>query len=59
MTDDHDSETDPDVEYHLREALQHLGAASEADDLRKTNAVALEDVSRTVSSVLREYEHDE
>ncbi|NGM71589.1 hypothetical protein G6M89_21835 [Natronolimnobius sp. AArcel1] len=58
MTDDHNSETDPDVEHHLRKALQHLGEASEADDLRKTNAVALEDVSRTISSVLREYRHD-
>jgi hypothetical protein len=48
-----------DTERHLREALRHLGAARDADDLRKTNAVALEEVSNTVSSVLREYEGDE
>ncbi|ELY74437.1 hypothetical protein [Natrinema pallidum] len=48
-----------DTERHLREALRHLGEARDADDLRKTNAVALEEVSNTVSSVLREYEGHE
>ncbi|MDF9746313.1 hypothetical protein [Natrinema salsiterrestre] len=55
MTD----ETGSDTERHLREALKHLGQAQDDDDLRKTNAVALEEVSNTVSSVLREYEGDE
>jgi len=45
-----------DTERHLREALRHLGQAQDDDTLRKTNAVALEEVSNTVSSVLREYE---
>ncbi|MDQ2051431.1 hypothetical protein RBH26_13185 [Natronolimnohabitans sp. A-GB9] len=54
MTDDTDSET----EHHLREALRHLRAAQEGD-LRKTNAVAIEEVSNTVSTVLREHEEDE
>ncbi|WP_162989773.1 hypothetical protein [Natronorubrum halophilum] len=55
MTD----ETDPEreMEMHLREALRHLGEAQQGD-LRKTNAVALEEVSNTVSSVLREHEQD-
>lgn len=48
-----------DVEHHLREALQHLSDARESDDLRKTHDVALEEVSNTVSSVLREHEQDE
>lgn len=52
-------ENGTDVERHLRQTLQHLNEAREADDLRKTNAVALEEVSNTVSSVLREYEDDE
>ncbi|WP_175607242.1 hypothetical protein [Natrinema saccharevitans] len=51
--------TDPDTERHLREALRHLGTAQDDGDLRKTHAVALEEVSNTVSSVLREYEGDE
>ncbi len=51
-------ETGTDTERHLREALRHLGEAQDTDDLRKTNAVALEEVSNTVSSVLREYEDD-
>ncbi|WP_226006088.1 hypothetical protein [Natrinema salinisoli] len=55
MTDENGSDT----ERHLREALRHLGQAQDDDDLRKTNAVALEEVSNTVSSVLREYEGDE
>jgi len=42
-----------DTERHLREALRHLGQAQDDDTLRKTNAVALEEVSNTVSSVLR------
>ncbi|WP_195893088.1 hypothetical protein [Halopiger djelfimassiliensis] len=47
-----------DTERHLREALGHLSAARRNGDLRKTNAVALEEVENTVSSVLREYERD-
>ncbi|MFP8954243.1 hypothetical protein ACLI4Z_14930 [Natrialbaceae archaeon A-arb3/5] len=54
-----DNGTGTDTERHLREALQHLRKAQESDDLRKTNAVALEEVSNTVSSVLREHEQDE
>ncbi|WP_440769686.1 hypothetical protein [Natronorubrum sp. DTA28] len=54
MTD----ETEHETEYHLREALHHLGEAQQGD-LRKTNAVALEKVSNTLSSVLREHEQDE
>ncbi len=54
MTDD----TDPETERHLREALRHLGKALDGD-LRKTNAIALEEVSNTLSTVLREYESDE
>lgn len=49
---------DHDTAYHLREALQHLGEAQDGD-LRKTNAVAIEEVADTVSSVLREHEHDD
>ncbi|WP_254763435.1 hypothetical protein [Natrinema marinum] len=52
-------ENETDIERHLRQTLRHLNEAQEADDLRKTNAVALEEVSNTVSSVLREYEDDE
>ena len=52
-------ETGIDTEQHLREALQHLSEARDSDDLRKTNAVALEEVENTVSTVLREYEQDE
>ena len=48
-----------ETERHLREALRHLSEAREAGDLRKTNVVALEEVSKTVSTVLREYEGDE
>ncbi|MFC6766509.1 hypothetical protein [Natrinema soli] len=48
-----------ETERHLRKALRHLGEAQKDDDLRKTNAVALEEVSNTVSSVLREYEGDQ
>ena len=48
-----------DTEQHLRQALQHLSAARDSDDLRKTNAVALEEVENTVSTVLREYQQDE
>lgn len=51
-------ETSIDVERHLREALRHLNEARAADDLRKTNDVALAEVSNTVSSVLREHEND-
>ncbi|MDS0474080.1 hypothetical protein [Natrinema sp. 1APR25-10V2] len=51
-------EPETDTERHLREALRHLGEVQDDDDLRKTNAVALEEVSNTVSSVLREYEGD-
>lgn len=55
MTED----TGSDTERHLREALRHLGEARDDEDLRKTHSVALEEVSNTVSSVLREYEDDE
>ncbi|QLK25511.1 hypothetical protein HYG81_15700 [Natrinema zhouii] len=55
MSGEHGTET----ERHLRQALRHLGEAQDDDDLRKTNAVALEEVSNTVSTVLREYEGDE
>ncbi|QLG47525.1 hypothetical protein [Natrinema halophilum] len=55
MSGEHKTET----ERHLRKALRHLSAARESGDLRKTNDVALEEVSNTVSSVLREYEGDE
>ncbi|GAB3665633.1 hypothetical protein [Halopiger thermotolerans] len=48
-----------ETEQHLRKALRHLSEARDGDDLRKTNAVALEEVESTVSSVLREYEADE
>ena len=53
MTDD-----EHDTEYHLREALRHLEAARQRGELRKTNAVAIEEVSSTVSTVLREHERD-
>lgn len=56
MTDTTD--TDTDTGEHLRAALRHLEAARQQEDLRKTNAVALENVSNTVSTVLREYEGD-
>ncbi|MFC4543760.1 hypothetical protein ACFO5R_17675 [Halosolutus amylolyticus] len=52
-------ETDHDTEYHLREALRHLGAAQDRDDLRKTNAVAIEEVSQTIATVLSEHSQDE
>ncbi|WP_339104435.1 hypothetical protein [Haloterrigena salinisoli] len=51
--------SDTETEQHLREALRHLSEARDADDLRKTNAVALEEVENTVSTVLREHEQDE
>ncbi|AXR78220.1 hypothetical protein [Natrarchaeobaculum sulfurireducens] len=54
MTDDEHIDT----EYHLREALRHLDEA-QAGDLRKTHSVALEEVSTTVSTVLRERSADE
>ena len=54
MTD----ESTRDAEHHLREALRHLSDARESDELRKTHDVALEEVSNTVSSVLREHEQD-
>ncbi|WP_165872040.1 hypothetical protein [Natrarchaeobius halalkaliphilus] len=50
--------TDRLTEHHLREALRHLEAAREGD-LRKTNAVAIDEVSNTVAAVFREYEYDE
>lgn len=60
MSGEHASGDDgTETEQHLREALQHLSAARDADDIRKTNAVALEEVENTVSTVLREYEQDE
>ncbi|WP_293029628.1 hypothetical protein [Natronococcus sp.] len=51
-------ENDHPTEHHLREALRHLGEAQDGD-LRKTNAAAIEEVSDTVSAVLRERERDE
>ncbi|SIR74468.1 hypothetical protein [Natronorubrum thiooxidans] len=53
MTD----ETESQIEHHLREALRHLNEAQDGD-LRKTNAIALEQVSNTVSMVLREHSED-
>ncbi|ELY44508.1 hypothetical protein [Natronorubrum sulfidifaciens] len=53
MTDEPASLTD----HHLREALRHLKEAQDGD-LRKTNAIALEQVSNTVSMVLREHSED-
>ena len=47
-----DEDTD-ETAYHLRQALHHLEEAQDGD-LRKTNAVAIEEVSKTVSIVLRE-----
>ena len=53
------SDDDPtDVEHHLREALRHLDEAQDGD-LRKTHVVALEEVAKTVSTVLREYQNGE
>ncbi|WP_195892479.1 hypothetical protein [Halopiger goleimassiliensis] len=54
MTDD----DQPDVEHHLREALRHLETAQNGD-LRKTHAVALEEVSTTIGTVLQEQRSDE
>ena len=53
MTEDNDH----DAEYHLREALRHLTNARDGD-LRKTHAVAIEEVSDTVATVLNEYDQD-
>lgn len=52
-------ETDHDTAYHLREALRHLGTAQERGELRKTNAVAIEEVSDTIAAVLDEHNRDE
>ncbi|WP_200840336.1 hypothetical protein [Natrialba sp. INN-245] len=46
------------TEHHLREALRHLECARNGD-LRKTNDVAIAQVTDTVAAVLSEYEHDE
>lgn len=54
MTEESDSRTD----HHLQEALRHLSEV-ERDDLRKTNAVALEQVTDTIAMVLREHREDE
>ncbi|MDJ1430582.1 hypothetical protein [Halostagnicola sp. A-GB9-2] len=54
MTEEPEDET----EHHLREALQHISEARDGE-LRKTNDVALEEVSKTVSAVLREHRQDE
>ncbi|WP_246999905.1 hypothetical protein [Halosolutus gelatinilyticus] len=54
MTGEHDH----DVEYHLREALRHLGEAQENGELRKTNDVAIDQVSNTIASVLNEHNQD-
>ncbi|ELY96992.1 hypothetical protein C482_14514 [Natrialba chahannaoensis JCM 10990] len=72
MTDDQPAnETPPDEtpandstaadgspEAHLREALRHLDAARDTGELRKTHTVALEEVARTITTVLREHETD-
>ncbi len=50
--------SEDETEYHLRKGLQHINAARDGE-LRKTNDVALEEVSKTVSAVLREYSQDE
>ncbi|WP_265111233.1 hypothetical protein [Halosolutus halophilus] len=47
------------TEYHLREALRHLGEARDEGDLRKTNDTAIEEVSNTIATVLNEYKRDE
>ena len=49
---------DHDTEYHLREALRHLTNAQDGA-LRKTHAVAIEEVSNTVATVLNEHSRDE
>lgn len=54
MTGENDNQT----EHHLREAIRHLNEAQDGD-LRKTNAVAIEEVLNTVSTVLREHTQDE
>ncbi|AEH37399.1 hypothetical protein [Halopiger xanaduensis] len=60
MSGDHERGDDGlETDQHLRRALRHLSEARDGDDLRKTNAVALEEVENTVSTVLREYEQDE
>ena len=51
-------ETENRTEHHLREAIRHLSEAQDGD-LRKTNAVAIEEVLNTVSTVLREHTEDE
>ncbi|WP_165874853.1 hypothetical protein [Natrarchaeobius oligotrophus] len=45
------------TERHLRAALRHLERARDGD-LRKTNDAAIEEVSNTVATVLREHEQD-
>ena len=54
MTEERDDAT----EHHLREAIRHLSEARDGD-LRKTNAAALEEVSDTVSTILRERDDEE
>ena len=54
MTDENERTT----EHHLREAIRDLSEARDGE-LRKTNATVIEDVSDTVSTVLREQERDE
>ncbi|MDG5761306.1 hypothetical protein QA600_18410 [Natronococcus sp. A-GB1] len=54
MTDENERTT----EHHLREAIRHLSEA-QGGDLRKTNAAVIEDVSDTVSTVLREQERSQ
>jgi hypothetical protein len=51
-------ENEQPTEHHLREAIRHLSEARDGD-LRKTNATVIEDVSDTVSTVLREQERGE
>lgn len=54
MTDDEHT----DADFHLRAALRHLENAQDGD-LRKTHSVALEEVSTTVGTILRERSADE
>lgn len=54
MTEEENHQT----EYHLQEALRHLSEVQNGS-LRRSNAVAIEEVANIVSRVLREYNQDE
>lgn len=51
-------EKDHEPEYHLRKALRHLNEAQNGN-LRQTNATAVQKVSDTIATVLRERKEDE